>query len=125
MNSASALPPDPRLDGLSTSASRRLVAATQALSLGRVVDAEQRLNGLIAVYPNHPEVLRMWAGLQSLRGDFYGAMATMERAIAMRPNDAAYWSSFGSALIEAARYDDAVDALRHACELDPQYTTGW
>lgn len=113
------------MDGLSPSASRRLIAATQALSLGRVVDAEQRLNGLIAVYPNHPEVLRMLAGLQSLRGDFYGALAIMERAIALRPNDAAYWSSFGSALIEAARYDEAIDALRHACELDPQYTTAW
>jgi tetratricopeptide (TPR) repeat protein len=125
MNTVSPLPPDSRLDGLSPSASRRLVAATQALALGRVVDAEQRLRGLLAVYPNHPEVLRMSAGLQSLRGDFYGAMAIMERAIALRPNDAAYWSSFGSALIDAARYDDAIDALRHACELDPTYTTAW
>jgi len=125
MNTVSPLPPDSRLDGLSPSASRRLVAATQALTLGRVVDAEQRLHGLLAVYPNHPEVLRMSAGLQSLRGDFYGAMAIMERAIALRPNDAAYWSSFGSALIDAARYDDAIDALRHACELDPTYTTAW
>ena len=93
--------------------------------MGRVVDAEQRLQGLLAVYPDHPEVLRMWAGLQSLRGDFYGALAIMERAIARRPNDAAYWSSFGSALIDAARYDEAIDALRHACELDPTYTTAW
>jgi tetratricopeptide (TPR) repeat protein len=125
MNTASPLSSDSRLDGLSPSASRRLVAATQALTLGRVVDAEQRLHGLLAVYPNHPEVLRMSAGLQSLRGDFYGAMAIMERAIALRPDDAAYWSSFGSILIDAARYDDAIDALRHACELDPTYTTAW
>jgi tetratricopeptide (TPR) repeat protein len=125
MNTASSLPRDPRLDGLSSSAGRRLVTAAQALSMGRVVDAEQRLQGLLAVYPDHPEVLRMWAGLQSLRGDFYGALAIMERAIAQRPNDAAYWSSFGSALIEAARYDEAIDALRHACELDPTYTTAW
>lgn len=125
MNTVSSPQRDSRLDGLSSSAGRRLVTAAQALSLGRVADAEQRLQGLLAVYPNHPEVLRMWAGLQSLRGDFYGALAIMERAIAMRPNDAAYWSSFGSALIEAARYDDAISALRHACELDPAYTTAW
>src|SRR5690348_10378274 len=106
MNTATSLPRDPRLDGLSTSAARRLVTAAQALNMGRVVDAEQRLQGLLAVYPDHPEVLRMWAGLQSLRGDFYGALGIMERAIALRPNDAAYWSSFGSALIDAARYDD-------------------
>jgi tetratricopeptide (TPR) repeat protein len=123
--SPSPLPPDSRFDGLSPSASRRLAAATQALTLGRLVDAEQRLHGLLAVYPNHPEVLRMSAGLQSLRGDFNGALAIMERAIALRPNDAAYWSTFGSALIDAARFDEAIDALRHACELDPQYTTAW
>src|SRR5262249_12259493 len=69
--------------------------------------------------------LRMWAGLHALRGDYYGAMAIMERAIALRPTDAAYWSSFGSALIEASRYDEAIDALRHACELDPKYSTAW
>jgi len=123
--SPSPLPPDSRFDGLSPSASRRLAAATQALTLGRLVDAEQRLHGLLAVYPNHPEVLRMSAGLQSLRGDFNGALAIMERAIALRPNDAAYWSTFGSALIDAARFDEAIDALRHACELDTQYTTAW
>ncbi len=116
---------DPRLDGLSPNAARRLGAAAQALSLGHVITAEQRLSGLLAVYPNHPEVLRMYAGLQSLRGNFPDAIAIMERAIALRPNDAAYWSSLGSALLESARYDEAIDALRRACEFDPQYTTAW
>ena len=116
---------DPRLDGLSPNAARRLGSAAQALSLGHVITAEQRLTGLLAVYPNHPEVLRMYAGLQSLRGNFPDAIAIMERAIALRPNDAAYWSSLGSALLESARYDEAIDALRRACEFDPQYTTAW
>ncbi len=97
----------------------------QALSLGRVIDAEQRLQGLLAVHPDHPEVLRLYAGLQSLRGDSQGALAIMKRAIALRPNDAAYWSSLGSALIEASRYDEAISALHRACELDPEYTTAW
>jgi tetratricopeptide (TPR) repeat protein len=121
------LPPsrDPRLEGLSPSAARRLSIASQAIAVGHAVTAEQRLSGLLAVYPNHPEVLRMYAGLQCLRGDFYGAVTTMERAIALHPNDAAFWSSMGSALLEAARYDEAIDALRHACELDPEYTSAW
>lgn len=116
---------DPRLDGLSSSAARRLGIAAQALTMGQVAVAEQRLAGLIEVYPNHPEVLRMFAGLQSLRGDNAGATATMERAIAQRPDDAAYWSSYGSALLETARYDEAIDALKRACEYDPNYTTAW
>ena len=116
---------DPRLEGLSPNAARRLGSAAQALSLGHILTAEQRLSGLLSVYPNHPEVLRMFAGLQSLRGNFQDAIAIMERAIALWPNDAAYWSSLGSALLESARYDDAIDALRRACELDSHYSTAW
>ena len=116
---------DPRLDGLSSSAARRLTNAAQALAMGQTPVAEQRMAGLLDVYPDHPEVLRMYAALQSLRGDAVGATATMERAVAQRPDDAAYWSSYGSALLEAARYDDAIAALKRACEIDPGYTTAW
>ena len=40
----------------------------------------------------------------------------MERAVAQRPTDATYLNSLGSALLEAARYDEAIDALRRATE---------
>ena len=113
------------LQGLSSGASRRLVAAAQALVLGRTWEAEPRLRNLLELYPDHPEVLRMYAGLLSLYGDANGARAAMERAISLRPNDAAYWSSLGSALIESALYDDAIAALQRACELDPNYYTAW
>jgi tetratricopeptide (TPR) repeat protein len=131
MRDATALPAaasdgrDPRLEGLSSSAARRLGNAAQALSMGQTAAAEQRLAGLIDVYPDHPEVLRMYAALQSLQGDAPAATVTMERAIAQRPNDAAYWSSYGSALLDSARYDDAIAALKRACEIDPDYTTAW
>lgn len=123
MQNESSLLPDPHLQGLPRGAARRLVAAAQALSLGQVADAEQSLDSLISLYPDHPEVLRMYAGLRSVRGNHQSALSIMERAIALRPDDAAYWSSFGSALIEASRYDDAIAALQRACELDPDYAS--
>ena len=107
-DAAALLPPvavdgrDPRLAGLSSSAARRLGIAAQALSMGQIAAAEQRLPGLLEVYPDHPEVLRMFAALLSLRGDPSGAIVTMQRALAQRPDDAAYWSSYGSALIDAS-----------------------
>jgi len=116
---------DTRYDGLSSSAIRRLVDAEQALSAGQVVILEQRVTGLLALYPNHPEVVRMYAGLQCLRGDFGGAAATMERAVAQRPTDAACLNGLGSALLEAGRYDEAIAALRRASEVDPDYTSAW
>lgn len=123
MQNESSLLPDPHLQGLPRGAARRLAAAAQALRLGQVADAEQSLDSLISMYPDHAEVLRMYAGLRSVRGDHQSALSIMERAIALRPDDAAYWSSLGSALIEASRYDDAIAALQRACELDPDYTS--
>ncbi len=116
---------NPRFAGLSASAARRLADAEQALSQGQAAVLEQRLTGLISVYPNHPEILRMQAGLQCLRGDFFGATTVMQRAVAQRPNDVAFLNSLGSTLLESARYDEAVDALRRACQLDPNYTSAW
>lgn len=112
-------------DGLPPSAIRRVAAASQALSLGRVDDAEQRLTGLLAAHAEHPEVIRIHAGVRSLRGDNHAAMALMERAVALRPNEASYWSCLGSVLIEASHYDDAITALRRACELDPENSAAW
>jgi len=116
---------DTRYDGLTASAVRRLADAAQALSLGQAAALEQRLTGLLAVYPDHPEVLRMQAGLQFLKGDFFGAISIMQRAVALRPGDVTYLNSLGSALLESARYDEAIDVLRRATSLEPGYSSAW
>ena len=116
---------DLRYEGISGSALRRLADAEQALSAGNVAVLEQRVTGLLAVYPNHPEVLRMYAGLQCLRGDFNGAAATMERAVAQRSTDATKKNKHNTTQQEAGRYDEAIAALRRASEADPDYTSAW
>ncbi len=117
--------PKSRLHGLSQTAIRSVVAAAQALERGRVDDADRQIIGLLALHPDHPEVLRLLAGVQSLRGDFRSATVTLQRAIALRPDDALYLSTLGSALIETSRYDEAIATLRMACKLDPGLTTAW
>ncbi|MGH8121730.1 MAG: tetratricopeptide repeat protein, partial [Rudaea sp.] len=117
--------PNSRLHGLSSAAAGSAIAAAQALNLGRVEDADRQVIGLLALYPNHPEVLRLLAGVQSLRGDFRSAIVTLQQAIALRPDDALYLNTLGSALIEASRYDEAIATLRRACELDPKLTSAW
>jgi tetratricopeptide (TPR) repeat protein len=118
-------PRDARFDGLTASAARRVIEAEQALALGRADTLTQRLTGLLAVHPDHPEVLRLEAGLHFLQGDFPGAITAMQRVVAQRPNDAGYLSSLGSALLEAARYDEAIDVLRRACEIAPDFNSAW
>jgi tetratricopeptide (TPR) repeat protein len=125
MTTSSPTSPDSHYDGLSTSAKRRLMAATQSLTLGDLKDTDQRLKGLLAIHPDHPEVLRILAALHTLRGDQHGAIPIMERAVAKRPDDAIYLSSLGSMYMEASLYDKAIDTLRRSTVLDPTYTAAW
>lgn len=124
MNSQTPLPVS-RLHGLSADEARSAVAVAHALNLGHLEEADRQIIGLVDLHPNHPEVLRLLAGVQSLRGDFHSAIGTLKLAIALRPSDALYLNTLGSALIEGNRYDEAIATLRRACELDPKLASAW
>lgn len=117
--------PASRLHGLSQAAIRGVVAAAQALELGRADEADHHVIGLLAMYPDHPEVLRLLAGAQSLRGQFPEAIATLQRAIALRPHDALYLNTLGSTRSNTFDYDGAITDLRRAVELDPGLAVAW
>ncbi|MEP6483908.1 MAG: sulfotransferase [Rudaea sp.] len=125
MKTAPGTSPPSRLHGLSQAAIGHVVAAAQALDRGRVADAERAVVGLLALYPEHAEVLRLHAGVQRMCGDFSGAIATLRRAIASRPDDALYLSTLGSVLIETSQYDDAIAILEQACALDSTLASAW
>jgi tetratricopeptide (TPR) repeat protein len=115
----------PRLQGLSQTAAQQLVAAAQAIESGGPEMASARLAPVLKAYPNHPEVLRVQAGILNLRGDYQGAVAAMRTAIRGRPDDALYYNTLGSILGSANEYDGAIAALRRACELQPQLAIAW
>jgi Flp pilus assembly protein TadD len=114
-----------RLDGLPPQSVRYVVATANALELGRVDEAERHIMGLMALHPDHPEVLRLLAGIQNLRGDKSGAIASMRRAVAQRPNDALYHNTLGAVLGENTEMDAAIASLRRACELQPDLPSPW
>ncbi|HEX3896943.1 MAG TPA: sulfotransferase [Rudaea sp.] len=115
-----ALSPPSRLHGLSQQAVGSVVAAAQALDRGRADEADRHIIGLLALYPEHPEVLRLHAGVLRLRGNYGDAVATLRHAITLRPQDALYLNTLGSVFIETAQYDDAIAILEQACALDPE-----
>jgi tetratricopeptide (TPR) repeat protein len=114
-----------RLEGLDNDVARRVVGAAQALGLGRADQAEAQLAPALASHPDHPEVLRLRAGILSLRGDHAGARKAMERAVELRPMDALYYNTLGTVLGTAGDFDSAIRALHRACELQPDLSTGW
>jgi tetratricopeptide (TPR) repeat protein len=115
----------PRLEGLDNEAAQRVVAAAQALALGRADQAAAQLLPLLAAYPSHPEVLRLHAGILNLQGDQPAARKAMERAVALRPMDALYRNTLGAVLGASGDFDGAIRALRRACELEPGLAAAW
>ncbi|GAA0714620.1 tetratricopeptide repeat-containing sulfotransferase family protein [Dokdonella soli] len=115
----------PRLHGLAQTAIPQVIAVAQALEAGRVDEADRQLSGIAAAYPDHPEILRLQAGIQSQRGQHREAADSMRRAISQRPHDALYYNTLGTVLGAAGEFDDAIAALRRCCELQPDLAVAW
>ena len=115
----------PRLEGLENDAAQRVVASARALGLGRPDQAAAQLAPVLASNPDHPEVLRLHAGIQSMRGEHLGALAAIGRAVELRPMDALYRNTLGTVLGTAGDFDGAIQALHRACELQPDLSSAW
>lgn len=114
-----------RLQGLGPTATQQVMMAAQALDAGRADEADRQLERVLAAYPDHPEVLRMKAGILSLRGQHHDAVRLMQRALVHRPGDALYHNTLGSLFGAAGDYEGAIVALRRTCELDPRLAMAW
>ena len=114
-----------RLQGLQPAAAQLIVSAAQALEAGRPDQAAQCLGGVLASNPDHPEALRLEAGILSLRGQHAQAIKTMQRAVAQRADDALYHNTLGTVLADAGDFDGAIVALRRAAELQPDLAMAW
>ena len=114
-----------RLQGLEASVAREVMAAGEVLDAGRANEAERHLAQALATYPEHPEILRMRAGILDLRGQHQEAIRVMQRALAQRPRDPLYHNTMGTLLGNAGEYEAAIDALRRTCELLPEMALAW
>ncbi len=120
-----ALPSGSRLAGLHRTAIQHIVATAQALQAGRIGEANQHLQPVLASNPGHAEVLRLLAGIHSLRGDHAAAVHAIDRAVAQRPQDPLYSNTLGTILATAGEYDAAIAAFQRACELQPGLASAW
>jgi len=114
-----------RLTDLDPRTAQSIQAAGAALDAGRADEASRHLADAAARHPRHPEVLRMRAGLHSMRGEHPQALQCMRQALAQRPDDALYHNTLGSLLGQAGDYDGAIASLRRACDMQPQLADAW
>lgn len=115
----------PRLAGLDSEAAQHAVATAGALALGRADQAAARLRPALARYPNHPEVLRLHAGILNLRGEFPAALQAIRCAVELRPRDPLYLNTLGVIQGDGGDPDSAIETLQRACKIEPGLALAW
>jgi tetratricopeptide (TPR) repeat protein len=111
------------------------IADAEALALFASVAEHLRRNeisqadGVLAraaiLAPDHPERARLAGVLVHLRGDPRRAAEMLAAAHERWPDDASILNNFGGALRDSGAIDMAIEALRNACELDPEAAAHW
>ena len=87
---------------------------------GRLNEAEETLNQILALAPEHPGSLHLKGVVSFRQGRSDEAAALMERSIAAAPETALYYRNICEVYRSVGRYDDALAAGRRAVGLTPR-----
>lgn len=77
----------PRVQDLDSEAAQQVVATARALGVGCAKQAEARLRPVLAAHPDHPEVLRLHAGILTQCGCNEEAIDVLRRAVELAPDN--------------------------------------
>lgn len=104
---------DQRLRGL-------IVAARNAARQGQTHEVVRLLRLADQEFPNHPLVLNEHASRLLVAGNASGAVALLERAGTLEPQNAEIWFNLAGAYRQTGRLDDAIAALDRVLEIEPR-----
>jgi tetratricopeptide (TPR) repeat protein len=88
---------------------------------GRLADAEEIYQRILAALPDHADCLHLLGLIFLQRGDHALALAQIDRALEKNPNDAVALNNRGIALKELKRLDEALASYERAIAISPHY----
>ena len=97
----------------------RYVLGLTLAGAGRLDEASAELYRALALQPNYEDARTQLGQLFATQGNIDAAIIEFRKAIALRPTSPAPYSAMGVALVNAARYQDAVEVLSDAAERFP------
>ena len=116
---------DPRMAGLPPAVVDLVHAGARALRDGQPQRAEPFLLQACAQATTHPEPLRYLAILQLHTRRAPMAMQTLQRALALAPDDALLHCDLGTAQSASGDIESALSSWQRACTLDPAQPMPW
>jgi protein O-GlcNAc transferase len=109
------------VSGVSLSMAR----ATASHQSGRLDEAENLYQQVLAVEPDHADACHLLGALAQQRGRYEESAALITKAIAAKGDVAAFHSNLGNALRASGKLDEAVKAYRRALALDPNFADAY
>jgi len=91
------------------------------LGAGRLDEAVERFEAVLALQPAHGDALHNLLLAQAARGDLPAAISAGRRLVVVRPDSAEARSRLGQLLLKEGRPEQAVEELRQAARIDPNY----
>ena len=116
---------DPRTAGLAPDIAEALQLGARALRDGKPTQAEALFRQACQRAPTHPEPLRYLALVELHTRRAPRAIATLQRALALAPEDALLHADLGSARAVCGELEPALVSWRRACALDPDQPLPW
>ncbi len=107
------------------SAQARLAQAVALFRAGRMAECEAALAPLVAAHPAAVEALELLGATQGAQGRAADALATFERACALKPGSHTLRHSVAQALFHLRRLPEARAQLEQALALEADYAPAW
>jgi predicted TPR repeat methyltransferase len=92
---------------------------------GQLDDAFQVYERVLAVAPDHPDIVHYYGVLLHQLGRSEEAITTIERSLRLEPDRAECYNNLGVILRAAERYEEAAAAYARAVELDPNHANAY
>lgn len=89
----------------------------------QLAKAAELYRGLLAQHPRSAEVLSLLATIEAQRSDSSAAIALIDRAIELEPNNASFFASRGNILQQLNRFEEALASYNHALAIKPDFAT--
>ena len=97
-------------------------AAARLYRAERWDEARAAAQAVLRAHPDHAPALNLLGVLHRIRGEFELALACLERAAALDPNNETAWINLGNVHLDREAADAAVQAYTHGLAAAPQRT---
>jgi len=120
--------PKPKSAADDPNAARAEAKFQQGIALhrgGQLAQAQEIYQQVLTIHPKHFDALHLLGVIAYQTGNHLRAVGLIDRAIAIYPNNAAFYSNRGNAMQALNRPDEALDSYDHAIKLKPDYAEAY